>query len=504
MSEGRTKKAVVNITFNLSNQIVNLILAFISRSVFIWGLGVSYLGINGLFSDVLGLLSLADLGFNTAMVYSFYKPLAEKDYHKMAGLTTFYRKVYIIISILVTCVGICIIPLLPYIINLKEDIPNLNVYYLLSLANIVFSYLCVYKTSILTADQKAYKMTTVTMIINIIKTIIQIIAIVIWKDYVIYLVIGCISVLAINIVSSHIASRDYPFINEKVQLNLEEKRDIFKNIGSVFVYKMSTVLVSTTDNILISIIIGTVAVGYYSNYLLIQNKISLLYVLIFSSITASVGNLIVRENPQKRFEIFKCEQSLSFIVCGICTPCFILLVNDFIEIWLGEMFILSNTVVIAIGLNMYLSCVLQPLWSYREATGIYRKTKWVMLICAILNLILSFILGEIIGLAGIIFATSIAKLLTYVWYEPKILFKQYFGEKPRIYYIQIFFNMILTSSIVAVGAYIKSYFVVNSWSEWIIEAVIIGIACSFIVIIIYIKSEGVKLLVQKAKLFIKK
>ena len=323
-NEGRTKKSVINIVFNLSNQILTLILAFVSRTVFIHKLGIDYLGLNGLFTDVLGLLSVADLGFNTAMVYSFYKPLANNDQEKLAGLITFYRRVYLIIAVAVSILGVVLIPVLPYIINLETEVPNLYIYYLLALANVVVSYLCVHKTSILTADQKQYKTTLVTMIISIAKTVTQIAFLLLWSNYIVYLIIGCIGVLLTNVMSSIIASKEYPYINKKTQLPQEDKKDIFKNVASVFVYKISSVLVTTTDNLLISVLIGTTAVGFYSNYLLLQNKISMFFVLIFTSVTASIGNLIVNSKEEKRYEVFECEQIFSYLICGIIIPCYVL------------------------------------------------------------------------------------------------------------------------------------------------------------------------------------
>lgn len=504
MIEGRTKKAVKNIAFNFINQILTLILSFISRTVFIWGLGASYLGINGLFSDVLGLLSMADLGFNTAMVYSFYKPLAENDYSKMAGLITFYKKVYTIIAIGVSVIGIALVPALPYLINLEMEVPNIRLYYLLSLSNIVFSYLCVYKTSILSADQNNYKITRVTIFVNVIRSIAQIMAIIIWKDYIIYLILGCVSVLVNNIVASHIATKEYPFIKEKVELKKEDKKDIFSNIGSVFLYKVSSVLLNATDNLLISVIIGTLAVGYYSNYLMLQNKISLFYTLIFTSLTASIGNLVVKENGKKRYEIFACEQSISFIVCGVVIPGYTLLVNDLIRVWLGEEYVLSIVVVIASSLNMYLACVLQPLWSYREATGLYKKTKWVMVICAIVNLVLSIILGRWIGLAGILFASALSRLFTYIWYEPKILFREYFELSPFKYYLQLIANFFVIMAITYIAGWISSFIVVESIFYWFIKAIIVGSVSFFIVLILYLNSSGIKIFRKKISYFLKR
>lgn len=502
MSENRTKKAVKNIGFNYANQILTIILSFISRTVFIWGLGIEYLGINGLFGDVLGLLSMADLGFGTAMVYSFYKPLAEKDYKKMAGLTTFYKKIYEIIAILVLILGLSVVPFLSQIIKLDRKIPHLVLYYILSLANVVFSYLCVYRTSVLTADQKGYKVTRITMVINSARSFLQIIGIIIWKNYILYLILGCLSVLINNLIASRLATKEYPFIEEKVELATEEKKEIFSNIGSVFLYKLSSVLLNTTDNLIISTVIGTVMVGYYSNYLMLQNKISMFYTLLFTSLTASIGNLIASEKEEKRYAVFESAQSISFIVCGIIIPCYVLLVNDLIKVWLGAEYVLPNLVVVAIGGNMYLSCVLQPLWSYREATGLYNKTKWIMVLCAILNLILSVILGKKIGLAGVLFASGLSRLLTYVWYEPQLLFKEYFGNNVWRYYIQLLSNALLIVIVIVISRKLSAYMIVDSVLKWIIKAFIIGILTLLISLLVYSKSEGLKLVKIKIRGFV--
>ena len=316
-NSGRTHKAITNIFYNILNQMVMLFLSFISRSVFIWGFGIEYLGINGLFADILNLLSLADLGFNTAMTYSFYKPLAEKDYEKIAGLVNFYKKVYYLIALGIAIIGIALIPFLPRLINVEYEIPHLTIYYLLSLSTVVASYLCIYKTTILMADQKGYLVTKVAIYTNFIKTILQIISIIVWKNYIIFLSVGTIITIGNNVYASRIADKTYQFINKKSTISNYEKKHIFNNLGSVFLYKVSAMLLNATDNILISILISTAMVGYYSNYLLLQTKIVAIISLVFTSMTASIGNLIVTENSEKRFKVFKCEQSISCSVLYI-------------------------------------------------------------------------------------------------------------------------------------------------------------------------------------------
>lgn len=499
MNNGRTKKAARNITYSMFNQIVTIVLSFVSRTVFIWGLGPDYLGINGIFSDVLNLLSMADLGFNTAMIYSFYKPLAMGDQKKMAALTTFYKKMYTFIAIIITVIGIALIPLLPQLINLDRQIPHLTLYYLLSLFGVVSTYLCVYRTSILSADQNGFIITRISMITNMLKTLIMILSIIMFKNYTVYLVIGVVGELLNNIIASMIASKKYPFIKEKAQLSKEEEKSIFQNMGSVFLYKVSSVLLNATDNVLISTIISTTMVGLYSNYLMLQTKITSLFTLFFSSTTASIANLIVTEGEDKRYEIFDCEQVISFSFCGVIVPCYILLANDFIRIWLGEGYTLDNITIYAIGLNMYLSCVLQPLWSYREATGLYRKTKWVMVICAMENVILSILMGKVIGVSGIIFASAISRVTTYVWYEPVLLFKTYFSRNSKIFFKKLLINFSYICSIVFVLTYLLSGVYIDNIILWIFKACSIGGVNLGLIYILYRKEKGMQIVINRTK-----
>lgn len=416
MSEGRMKQSAKNMATGFLYQAVTLILSFVSRTVFIYTLGTEYLGLNGIFTDVLSLLSMADLGFSTAMSYSFYKPLAEHDEQKIASLVYFYNKIYNIIAAVVTVLGLACVPFLKYIVNTEQEIPHLTVYYLFSLANIVISYLFVYKTTLMTADQKDYKIVNIRMWTTLLKTVLQIILLLTTANYMAYIAIGVIIQFVNNLIASAKTEKEYPYIKDKniaQKVDKEVAQGIFSNMKSVFIYKLSSTLFSATDNLIISSVIGTAAVGLYSNYLMLSNKLLLVEQIVFSALVASIGNVIAKDRPEKRLQVFQAMQSASFIFCGIITTGFGLLVNDVITIWLGTDFTFSTITVIAITLNTYFSCVLQPLWVYRDATGLYMKTKYVMLLGAILNIILSFVLGHIMGVAGIIFASAIARISTY-------------------------------------------------------------------------------------------
>ncbi len=504
MSNERVKKSSYNMIAGFLNQFVTLIFSFISRSVFIYTLGEEYLGLNGIFADVLNLLSMADLGFNTAMAYSFYKPLAEHDENALAALVNFYRKVYRIIAIAVSVMGIAVIPFLGYIVNTEKEIPHLTIYYLFALAGVVISYLFVYKTTILTADQKNYQITRITIWTNLCKTILQIVILLLTHNYILYLTINVLFQFLNNVIATKKAEKNYPYIKQKASIDKETEKSIFQNMKSVFLYKLSGTLFTATDNILISMIVGTAAVGLYSNYLMVSQKLLLIIQIIFSALTASIGNLIVKDTAQKRYEIFSAAQSVSFILCGIITSVFGLVANDLVIVWLGSEFTLPAHTVLAVTLNTYLACVLQPLWVYRDATGLYMKTKNIMMVGAAVNIILSVVLGNIIGITGIVFASAVARLSTYFWYEPKLLFQEYFERKAWQYYWDLLKNLLLVAGCIFALSIALQNWVIDSWKDLFLKGVLVGAVCCIVFMLAYMKTPGFKVIWNKVQAILKK
>ena len=273
----------------------------------------------------------------------------------------------------------------------------------------------------------------------------------------------------------------YNFINKKEELSKSEKRNIFTDISSVFVYKVSWSLLNGTDNILMSVIVGTLYVGLYSNYYTITSNLETFIALLFTSLTASVGNLVATSNEENRYKIFKTMQMTSFWICGFVCTCLLFLMQDFIQIWLGKEFLLDNLTLIAIVLNVFFSICMRPVWTFREGTGMYKQIRYIMFVTAVLNLVLSIILGKWLGVSGIIFATSISKLLTYFWYEPNILFKNFFKVKPYNYYLDYLKNSVLMAICIGLCFILLRRFTNVSIITWIIKAII----CSLVVNILY-------------------
>lgn len=501
----RTRNSVTNIVYGLLQQCTNLILSFVSRTVFLHVLSAEYLGINGLFADVLQMLSLADLGFSTAMTFSFYKPLARKDEKTIAKLIHFYRRIYTIIAAAVLLIGIALLPFLKYVVNTQEEIPLLSVYYLFALAGVVVSYLFVYKTALLTADQKNYYVTRVSIVTGILRTVMQIIVLLVFHSYIGYLAVQLASVFLSNYLASRRAEKEYPFLLDSTEpLEQESRREIFDRLKSVFLYKISGVILNATDNLFISVLVSTAAVGLYSNYLMINGKISGLFVLVFGSFTASIGNVIVLENEQKRYHIFRTLQTACLIGCGIIVSCYIALIDDFMFLWLGPAYMFDFPTVLAIALNLYMSCVLQPLWSYREATGIYEKTKYVMLLTALLNVVFSVAGGILFGVKGILAASVLSRLLTYIWYEPYLLFRSYFNRKAGRYFVELAVNAGLIFVMVCLDFYLFRNFQVTGWFLLFVKAGAVGLLNTALFLLLYSRSEGCRSIMNMAAGMIRK
>lgn len=493
----RTQNAIKNIAYNIGYQLLMLLLGFINRSIFLYFLSVEYLGVQAIFKDILTLLSMADLGLVTAMTYSLYQPLADNNTQYISGLIHFYKKVCNLIALVILLGGLCLLPFLQYIIYLDREMPHLALYYILYLLNTVASYLVVYKTVILGADQKGYITAKYGSIFNILQNIC--LALFLWwtHHFLIYLIIQVAFTYLYNSVVSSIATKHYPYIKEKQPLPKEEARGIFKNIRSVFLYKISNVLISATDNTLISILVGTVTVGLYSNYMLVVSKIISLLTTAFTSLTASLGNLIVTEGQEKRHQIFQILQTICTILSMLMVVMLLFLLQDFIGLWLGDKYLLEDSVLAAIVINFYFSVILLPVWAYREATGLYHQIKYVMVVTALFNLGISILLGHFFGLSGILLGTSIAKLVTYFWYEPILLFNEFFGRSSVHYFTSIGKSLLVLGVLILLGFQLSQRFLVDSFMTLVVKGLLLFAVSSIVILSFYYRSAGVQYLKER-------
>lgn len=500
-NNSRVKNSVTNAFVTLFCQVLTLGLGFVVRTFFINKLGTSYLGINGLYTNILTVLSLAELGIGSAIGFSLYKPIADNDKDKISALMHFYKQAYRVIFVVVTLVGLSLVPFLKYLITTDKEIDHLVLYYVLFLANSSISYLFAYKGTLLQIDQKVYITKILHTVFSVIQNAGQLAILFLTKNFAFYIVVQIVCTLLNNIAVSIIVDRQYSFVKKnKTRLEKKEQRKIFKNIKAMLVYKIGGILVNNTDNILISKIINLTAVGLYSNYTLIVYSLTNFLDVILGSVTASIGNYNVNSSTSESRKLFEAISLFNYWIYGFSTVALYSLLDSFINLWLGTSnYLLDHKTLIAIVSAFFMVGITLSTTMFRTTTGLFKQTKYIFLITAVLNLVLSIILGIKIGLCGIIFATSISKLLTNVWFEPYRLYKDIFKESCAPHFLKKGLIVVLVVISCAINHYIFSFFPPINKIVFLYEILITAAVPNVIFFLVYFRTEEFKFIMSRIK-----
>ena len=492
MGESRTKNTMKNVQTGAIVQIINKLMAFVVRTVFIKTLNTEYLGVNGLFTNILTILSFAELGIGTAIIFNMYKPVAEDDKEKIKSLMALYKKSYNTIGTIVFVLGLAVIPFMNIIVkdapNIKE---NLNYIYILFLANTSISYFFTYKRSIIYAHQKQSVVNNIDSIFYIVKSIAEIIFLVLTRNFIVYLVIQIISTLIENIVVSIKADKMYPYLKDKQvkKLDKQESKGIFDNVKSLVVYKFGGVIMNGTDNILISSMVSVGIVGLCSNYTMVINSVKLIIFTALNGVTASVGNLNAVGEPKQKEKVFYQITFVNYIVYSFCAIAFIVLLDPFIKIWLGSKYILGLAVSIALSVSFWVDGLRNPGYTYRTTLGLFQKAKSTPYIGAITNIALSIIFCKWWGVVGIFIATSIAQLVSYSWIDPYLIHKYEF-KTPVSKYFKKFAVYIIVFTISTIVTWVISELVTfDGIIGLILKLLIVCFIPNFINVIVFYKNE---------------
>lgn len=423
----RSRKSIRNIFMGFGSKFILMIFAFYTRTVFIRLLGVEYNGINGLFSNILSILSLTELGIGNVLNYTLYKALREDDEEKIRALVAYFKKIYLLIALAIFVIGIVLIPLLPYIIKSTLPWNRLTGYYVLYLLNTVTSYFVVYKTTVIIADQNNYISSICETVTTVLMYLLQITYLLLKRDFLGYLVIQVVCTIGKNLAMNSIANRKYPYLKRKAPINISvNRKEMFTDIKATFIYKVSAVILNNIDNILISVIVGTVFVGYYSNYYLIVTYITSFVGIFINGIKASIGNLNAEENTEKSYDTFQQLILIFNFISTVIACCFLNCMQQFIQIWIGQENVMPFLWVLVIVVKNYQSELMSPIWMFRETLGFFKQVQYLMPITAVLNFIFSIIFGIFWGVPGILIATVIAKQLSQYRFEPRIFYKEKF------------------------------------------------------------------------------
>jgi len=504
--ESRTKNTIKNSSFGLVSRMISLVMAFIIRKMVLVTLGIDYLSIGGLFANVLTILSLAELGFGSALLFHFYKPVAEGNQERVKLLMHVYKKLYHGVGIAVFLGGLLIMPFLNLIIKKRPDIDeSLYVIYILYIINSALSYFWIYKNSILIADQKEYVATKITTVMNLILMVTQVLVLWITKNFIAYFCIGIIVSSATNFLISRKADKLYPYIKEKshIKLDVQTKRRIKDDVKNVLVYKVGEILTIGIDNIIITRFVGLGLVGVLGNYLLVTGGASSALNTIISAAKGSVGNIHVTDEKDQQDRVYRLLLFISFWLYGVASIAYFNLLNPFIQLWVGKEFLLSMGIVLVISVNAYFTGLHMPTIVFRDTLGLYKQGKYGPILGAVINLIISLLCVKSLGILGVLLGTLGSRVLAMNWYEPMVNYKHGIKKSPKLFMKE--YSLYFLIMMIAGGA----TYGVCQWIEgsillvFLLRTVVIAIVPNAIFVLILHRTSHFKFLLNLIQSYLK-
>lgn len=490
--ENRKIKTVRNTVVEMMTYFITTIIDLFIRVAISRYIGVEILGLNGLYSSIIAIFSVAEAGFSSVMWYFLYEPVAKNDKEKIKSIVNFAKKVYLAVAGIILALSLLTLPFMQFFVNSTIPIGKVRFYFLLYALSAVCSYLLIYKTVLLGADQKNYIYRLFQLSTTIGFSIAQIILLVLTKNFVIFLTLKIILQLTMNLLTSMYINKHYPYLKEKniEKVTKEEKSEIIKKTGAMFFSKVGSSVSRSIDSVLISIFLTITIVGYYSNYTLIMTGVSALIINTINGSCASVGNLWVTSDAERVESVFKRVHFLENWIITFCCVCVFVLAENFIQLFFGNEYQLGMIIVSLITLVIYFEKIYLSSSVFKDAKGLFWNDRFRPLIEAGLNIVCSIIFLKLMGLSGILVGTLSSILLT-GWVQPHILYKHGFNKSSKGILLKILLDFVVFVIITAI-TYLACYFLPYTILGFILRICLCMIIPNVILIVINIKNEQFK------------
>lgn len=432
MKVERTKNAARNIRAGFLLKIYQVLVPFVMRTVLLYTLGVEYLGLGSLFASIIRVLNLAELGVGSAMVYSMYRPIAEDNEEEICALMRLYRTYYRVIGLAVLAIGLLCLPFLPRLI--KGDVPadvSIYVLYLLNLGATVLSYwLFAYRNCLLDAHQRVDVSSRIRFAVSVGQTVMQVVSLVIFRNYYVYLILNIIAQVLINILTAYRTMKMYPVYAPRGQLSPDAVSAINRRVRDLFTSKLGGVILNSADTIVVSAFLGLTTLAVYQNYYSIVTAVIGFVAIIFGACTAGIGNSLIVETREKNFGDLKKFALIIAWIAGFCTCALVCLFQPFMEIWTrGTKLMLEFPAVLSFGLYFFIYEINMLLNLFKDAAGIWHEDRFRPLVTALTNLALNLILVNVIGIYGVLYSTVAATLFVGMPWLLHNLFTNLFDRK---------------------------------------------------------------------------
>lgn len=449
----RVKKAGINVVVNVITYLLGFIPSLIVRKIFLDNLGNELLGLSSLYTNIIGLLSIVELGIGTAIIFSLYKPYAEDDRVKIKGYLNYYAKFYKIVGIVIFIAGILLLPFLKLFIKNEVTMGSAQVYFVLFLINTVITYFFSYKICLLNVAQEGYKVSVATTISKLIIAILQVLVLKLYPSFTVYIIIQIVINITYYIwINCYINNRYTWLKNTDGSITVDEKKHLTKNVKALFLHKIGSMVVFSTDSLIISSFINLQTVGKYNSYNMIINAVQGLIGNALGSITASIGNLLAEKDKESAYEVHKRLFFANFWIVSFITISLSNTLEQFIRLWLGNSQVIDRFTVSIILINFYFVLMRGSVEGFKDGSGNYHQDRFAPLFESGINLISSIILVKIIGLPGVFLGTLISNFSVVFWVKPKITYKYVF-DKGISDYFKMYFKYLLITLIPLVITY---------------------------------------------------
>jgi O-antigen/teichoic acid export membrane protein len=421
---------------------------------------------------------LAELGFGTAMNYNLYTAIYDEDIEKIKSLMAYYKKVYISIGCIILCAGGAITPFIPFLVSKNVVIEvNLYVIFILYVVNTASTYFFSYRTAYINANQMRRVVDFYTILFSIVREILSVAILYYSNNFYAYILCQILVNVALYLFLHHKSSILFPYLDIKDSnpLTKEEKRGIYQNIRALIIYKVASVILGSTDNILISVMLDTVIVGILSNYTLITNAIKNLINKVIHGYFASLGIANASKTNEQKYELFKMFRIVLFWGFGYVSIGIFLMISDVVRLWLGNEYVLQGSIVFAMSLYFWLEGCGNLTYSFRTTMGLFKESQFAPVVAAILNILFSIILGRVYGVFGILIATSLCRLTTYFWLDPLVIYNKSFKKNVTEYFVYYLKYALVT---------VLNVYITNVSISLIPNSSILGLISRFIVLTI--------------------
>ena len=433
----RLENSARNIKWGVIGQFLTIFFNFASRTVFLYCFTKEYVGVGSLFLGIFSVLSLADLGMETSMTVHLYKPLAHNDISKIKAYLLFYKKAYYYIALIITLLGLSLLPFLHYIVDIPDNVNQVEWIYILTLANTTVSYLFIYRKILLVADQKKY----ITDIIQYVRMLSQFVVLIpiliIFKDYLLYLFVQIIFTILYNIIVMYKAKKVYPFIDElSEELDSKSRQIIKRDMIALSLHRVGDVVNQNAVTLLTGSFVNVIAVAVFSNYQILITHVKTLLDKVYYSVSPSVGNLTAESAVERAHDVLMKFVFASFWITTFTATALLCLLNPFIQLWIGESYLFNEHVVFLIVVSFILVNMRKPALIFKEAYGLFANDQWRPLVESFINVGISIVSVKVMGmgLSGILLGGIVSSLLTSWWIEPYILFSKGFRIKCAGYF----------------------------------------------------------------------